>query len=110
MGIRSTVFFGAYFLTWQFSVGALQAQSVVMGYSGTGVSGTLRRVIEKEKLWQKRGLDVKAIYFGSGGVMSQAMVAGDILLSDSDVPAQLSPKVAGIARSAQSKSRRYLWM
>ncbi len=96
MGIRSTVFFGAYFLTWQLSVGALQAQPVVMGYSGTGVSGTLRRVIEKEKLWQKRGLDVKAIYFGSGGVMSQAMVAGDILLSDSDVPAQLSPKVAGI--------------
>ena len=96
MGIRSMVFFGAYFLTWQFSVGALQAQPVVMGYSGTGVSGTLRRVIEKEKLWQKRGLDVKAIYFGSGGVMSQAMVAGDIILSDSDVPAQLSPKVAGI--------------
>jgi NitT/TauT family transport system substrate-binding protein len=96
MGIRSTVFFGAYFLTWQFGVGALQAQPVVMGYSGTGVSGTLRRVIEKEKLWQKRGLDVKAIYFGSGGVMSQAMVAGDIILSDSDVPAQLSPKVAGI--------------
>jgi len=96
MGIRSTVFLGAYCLTWQFSVGALQAQPVVMGYSGTGVSGTLRRVIEKEKLWQKRGLDVKAIYFGSGGVMSQAMVAGDILLSDSDVPAQLVPKVAGI--------------
>ncbi len=96
MGIRSTVFFGGFFLTWQFSGGALQAEPVVMGYSGTGVSGTLRRVIEKEKLWQKRGLDVKAIYFGSGGVMSQAMVAGDILLSDSDVPAQLSPKVAGI--------------
>jgi NitT/TauT family transport system substrate-binding protein len=96
MGIRSTVFFGAYFLTCQFSVGALQAQPVVMGFSGTGVSGTLRRVIEKEKLWQKRGLDVKAIYFGSGGVMSQAMVAGEILLSDSDVPAQLVPKVAGI--------------
>ncbi len=96
MGIRSTFFLAAYCLTWQLSVGALQAQPVVMGYSGTGVSGTLRRVIEKEKLWQKRGLDVKAIYFGSGGVMSQAMVAGDILLSDSDVPAQLSPKVAGI--------------
>jgi ABC-type nitrate/sulfonate/bicarbonate transport system substrate-binding protein len=96
MGIRSAVVLVAHFLTWQFSAGALQAQPVVMGYSGTGVSGTLRRVIEKEKLWQKRGLDVKAIYFGSGGVMSQAMVAGDILLSDSDVPAQLSPKVAGI--------------
>ena len=95
MGIRAA-FLCAYFLTWQFSVGALQAQSVALGYSGTGVSGTLRRVIEKERLWQKRGLDVKAIYFGSGGVMAQAMVAGDIILSDSDVPAQLSPKVAGI--------------
>jgi NitT/TauT family transport system substrate-binding protein len=28
--------------------------------------------------------------------MSRAMIAGDILVSDSDVPAQLSPKVAGI--------------
>ena len=45
---------------------------------------------------QKRGLDVKAIYFNSGSVMSQAMVSGDIVVSDSDVPAQLSPKVAGI--------------
>ena len=96
MAIRSTVFFAACLLACQFSVGTLQAQSVVMGYSGTGVSGTLRRVIEKQKLWQKQGLDVKAIYFGSGSVMAQAMVAGDILLSDSDVPAQLSPKVAGI--------------
>jgi hypothetical protein len=28
-----------------------------MGYSGTGLNSTLRRVIEKEKLWQKRGLE-----------------------------------------------------
>jgi NitT/TauT family transport system substrate-binding protein len=76
--------------------GAVGAETVNMGYSGTGVSGTLRRVIEKEKLWQKRGLDVKPVYFNSGSIMSQAMIAGDVILSDSDVPAQLSPKVAGI--------------
>jgi len=78
------------------SDGALRAESVVLGYSGTGVSGTLRRVIGRERLWQKRGLDVKAIYFNSSTMMSQAMIAGDIVVSDSDVPALLSLKVAGI--------------
>ena len=73
-----------------------RAEPINLGYSGTGVSGTLRRVIEKEKLWQKRSLDVRPIYFGSGSVMSQAMIAGDVIVSDSDVPAQLSPKIAGI--------------
>jgi NitT/TauT family transport system substrate-binding protein len=96
MATRSRVFFLASLLACQFSAAALHAESVVMGYSGTGVSGTLRRVIQNEKLWQKHGIDVKAVYFGSGAVMAQSMVAGDILLSDSDVPAQLSPKVAGI--------------
>lgn len=78
------------------AAGTAGAETVNMGYSGTGVTGTLRSVIEKEKLWPKYGLDVKPIYFGSGNVMSQAMIGGNILLSDSDVPAQLSPKVAGI--------------
>jgi NitT/TauT family transport system substrate-binding protein len=76
--------------------GTTGAETVNMGYSGTGVSGTLRIVIQREKLWPKRGLDVKPIYFGSGSVMSQAMIGGDVIISDSDVPAQLSPKVAGI--------------
>jgi NitT/TauT family transport system substrate-binding protein len=84
------------FLACSLTAGAARAETVNMGYSGTGVSGTLRRVIEREKLWQKRGLDVKPIYFNSGSIMSQAMIAGDVILSDSDVPAQLSPKVAGI--------------
>jgi len=84
------------FLACSLPAGATRAETVNMGYSGTGVSGTLRRVIEREKLWQKRGLDVKPIYFNSGSIMSQAMIAGDVMLSDSDVPAQLSPKVAGI--------------
>jgi len=76
--------------------GMARAETILLGYSGTGVSGTLRRVIEREKLWQKRGLDVKPVYFNSGSLMSQAMIAGDIVVSDSDVPAQLSPAVAGI--------------
>jgi NitT/TauT family transport system substrate-binding protein len=84
------------FLACSLPAGAARAETVNLGYSGTGVSGTLRRVIEREKLWQKRGLDVKPIYFNSGSIMSQAMIAGDVIISDSDVPAQLSPKVAGI--------------
>lgn len=84
------------FLAWNLLPAMAWGESLILGYSGTGVSGTLRRVIEKERLWQKRGLDVKAIYFNSGSVMSQAMITGDIVVSDSDVPAQLSPKVAGI--------------
>lgn len=96
MSKRVVAVFGSFVLAWVFAPGAGRAEPIKLGYSGTGVSGTLRRVIEKEKLWQKRGLDVKAVYFNSGNVMSQAMVAGDIIVSDSDVPAQLSPKVAGI--------------
>ena len=83
-------------LAWPLSAAMVRAESVILGHSGTGISGTLRRVIEREKLWQKRGLEVKAIYFNSGSIMAQAMVTGDIAVSDSDVPAQLSPKVAGL--------------
>ena len=97
MRFKHRLALGIIILALNLSDGVVRAESVVLGYSGTGVSGTLRRVIERERLWQKRGLDVKAIYFNSGSLMSQAMVAGDIALSDSDVPAQLSPKVAGIA-------------
>jgi ABC-type nitrate/sulfonate/bicarbonate transport system substrate-binding protein len=93
---RLVVVWGAAILACSALGGTTGAETVNMGYSGTGVSGTLRLVIEKEKLWQKRGLDVKPIYFGSGSVMSQAMIGGDVIISDSDVPAQLSPKVAGI--------------
>lgn len=75
---------------------ALRAQSVVLGYSGTGLSSSLRDLIEKERLWPKRGLDVKSIYFNSGSLLAQAMVAGDIIFSDSDVPAQVNLKVSGI--------------
>jgi NitT/TauT family transport system substrate-binding protein len=83
-------------VVWLFCATTADAQSVYLGHSGVGISGTLRTLIEREKLFQKRGLDVKAIYFNSGSVMAQAMVAGDIMVSDSDVPAQLTPKISGI--------------
>ena len=54
-----------------------QSNSIVMGYSGSGITSDLRRVIEKEKLWDKHGVNVKAIYFNSGGVMTQAIAGGN---------------------------------
>ena len=78
-----------------FASGA-RAQQILMGYSGAGISTDLRRVIEKEKLWEKYGLNVKSIYFNSGGLLTQAMASGSIHISDSDVPAMLGLSVSGV--------------
>jgi ABC-type nitrate/sulfonate/bicarbonate transport system substrate-binding protein len=73
-----------------------QSQPIILGYSGSGVSSDLRRVIEKEKIWEKHGLNVKSVYFNSGSVLTQAMVGGNILTSDSGVPEMLSLPVSGV--------------
>ncbi|HEY7319138.1 MAG TPA: ABC transporter substrate-binding protein [Candidatus Binatia bacterium] len=73
-----------------------QSNSIIMGYSGAGISTDLRRVIEKAKLWDKYGVNVKAIYFNSGSVLTQAIAGGNINLSDSDVPAMLGLSVSGV--------------
>lgn len=96
MKIRSAAFCAAFLMAWQFGAGALQAQSVVLGYSGRGISTDLRRVMEKERVWAKHGLNVRSVYFTSGGVLSRAMAAGDISVSDSDVPAMLNLAVSGL--------------
>jgi hypothetical protein len=68
-----------------------------MGYSGLGIGADdLSRVMGKEKVWQKHGLDVKAIYFASGSLMAQAMMGGEIQTSDSDVPILLNVGVSGV--------------
>ena len=43
------------FAVWIFSAGLAfaQANSIIMGFSGAGISTDLRRVIEKENLWDK---------------------------------------------------------
>ena len=67
--MKWVLFAFVFFLTTQaVTMGWAQSQSLMMGYSGAGISSDLRRVIEKEKLWDKYGVNVKAIYFNSGGV------------------------------------------
>ena len=80
-----------------FSGRPAEGQALRMGYSGLGIGADdLSRVMEKEKIWQKHGLDVKAIYFASGSLMAQAMIGGEIQTSDSDVPTLLNVGVSGI--------------
>jgi ABC-type nitrate/sulfonate/bicarbonate transport system substrate-binding protein len=78
---------------------AAHAQNIItLGYSGgTGLSGDLRRVIERERIWEKHGLSVKAIYFNSGSLLAQAMAGGSITAADSDLPAMLNLAVSGVA-------------
>ncbi len=91
-----TAILGILSLPWCLTEPGAHAQSLVLGYSGTGVSSDLRRVIEKEGLWRKRGLEVKPIYFTSGSLTTKAMVTGDVSVADSDLPAQLNLAVSGL--------------
>ena len=75
--------------------GHAQTNNLMLGYSGTGISSDLRRVMEKEKTWEKYGLSVKSIYFNSGSVLTQAMLGGNIALSDSGVPEMMTLPVSG---------------
>jgi len=70
--------------------------NVILGYSGAGSTGNLRRIIERDKIWEKYGLNVKSVYFGNGGVLTQALVGGNIAGSDSEVPAMLNLAIAGV--------------
>jgi NitT/TauT family transport system substrate-binding protein len=73
-----------------------QPNQVVIGYSGTGITTDLRKVIDREHIWEKHNLSVKSVYFNSGSLMSQAMIGSSITASDSDVPAVMGLTVAGI--------------
>ena len=72
-----------------------QWNSLILGYSGSGISTDLRRVMDIEKIWEKHGLSVKSVYFNSGSVLTQAMIGGNIALSDSGVPEMLVLPVSG---------------
>ena len=73
------------------------AQPVVrLGYSGAGVAQSLYNVIKTAGLWQKYNLDVRPVYFNSGAVTAQALVGGDIDLTDSNIPTMLNLKAAGL--------------
>ncbi len=70
--------------------------SLKMGYSGAGVAQSLYNTIDRAGLWAKYNLDVKAIYFNSGALTVQALVGGDIDLTDSNIPTMLNLKAAGV--------------
>jgi NitT/TauT family transport system substrate-binding protein len=92
----TSVFCTLFFVVWLIGPASVQSQPIILGYSGSGISSDLRRVIEKEKIWEKHGLNVKSVYFNSGSVLTQAMVGGNILTSDSGVPEMLSLPVSGV--------------
>jgi NitT/TauT family transport system substrate-binding protein len=72
-----------------------QSNNLMLGYSGTGISTDLRRVMEKERIWEKYGLNVKSIYFNSGSILTQAMLGSNIIVSDSGVPEMMTLPVSG---------------
>ena len=73
------------------------AQPVVrLGYSGAGVAQSLYNVVKTAGLWQKYNLDVRPVYFNSGAVTAQALVGGDIDLTDSNIPTMLNLKASGL--------------
>ncbi|HEX9445266.1 MAG TPA: ABC transporter substrate-binding protein [Candidatus Binatia bacterium] len=97
MATRLAAWWIAVFLSgWSFPARAQVPTVIPLGYTGSGISTDLRRVMEKTKLWSKRGLDVRPVYFNSGTTLTQATLAGHVVASDSDIPAQLNLKVAGM--------------
>ena len=92
------LFFGLLLWTVPPRIVTAQLTNIILGHSGgAGLVSDLRRVIERDKIWEKYGLNVKAVYFNSGSVLTQAMAGGNIAVSDSDVPAMLNLSVSGVA-------------
>ncbi len=89
-------------LLWVISAASLATaqtslNNVILGHSGgAGSLGNLRRIIERDKLWEKYGLSVKSVYFSSGGILTQAMAGGNIAGSESEVPGMLNLAVSGV--------------
>ena len=72
--------------------------NVILGHSGgAGSLDILRRITERDKLWERYGLNVKSVYFNSGTVLIQAMAGGNIVGSESEIPGMVNLAVAGVA-------------
>src|SRR6476659_10383537 len=71
--------------------------NVILGHSGgAGSLNILRRILERDKIWEKYGLNVKSVYFNSGTVLIQAMAAGNIAGSEYEVPGMVNLAVSGV--------------
>ncbi|HWH80559.1 MAG TPA: ABC transporter substrate-binding protein [Candidatus Binatus sp.] len=95
MGIITVKYVAALGLSLIASAAYAQSNNLMLGYSGSGISSDLRRVMEKERIWEKNGLNVKSIYFNSGSILTQAMLGGNIVVSDSGVPEMMTLPVSG---------------
>jgi NitT/TauT family transport system substrate-binding protein len=74
-----------------------QGQPVLnMGFSGVGIGADLLKIIERNGLWRKHGLDVRVIYLSTGTLMAQTLSSGDIGISGFDTPAMLNLALAGV--------------
>jgi len=66
-----------------------------LGYSGAGIGADLLKVIDRNGLWRKNGIDIKAVYLSSGTLMAQTLSSGDIGIAGFDTPAMLNLALAG---------------
>ncbi len=66
-----------------------------MGFSGAGIGSDLLKVIGRNGLWRKHGIEVRTIYLSSGTLMAQTLSSGDIGIAGFDTPAMLNLALAG---------------
>src|SRR5262245_65507915 len=75
-----------------------QLHNVILGHSGgAGSLNNLRRILDRDKIWEKYGLSVRSVYFNSGTVLTQAMAGGNIAGFESEVPGMLDLAVSRVA-------------
>jgi len=83
------------FPSWGFSQGK-KLESIKIGYSGVGIAHDLLQIMGNKLIFEKHGLNAQSIYIGSGSLMNQAVVAGSIQFTTSDLPSQIQSALAGI--------------
>src|SRR5262249_16434249 len=83
------------FPSWGFSQGK-KLESIKIGYSGVGIAHDLLQIMGNKLIFEKHGLNAQSIYIGSGSLMNQAVVAGSIQFTTSDLPSQIQSALAGV--------------
>ncbi len=65
-------------------------------YNKMGIAHDLLKIMGNKLIFEKHGLNAQSIYIGSGSLMNQAVVAGSIQFTTSDLPSQIQSALAGI--------------
>ncbi len=71
-------------------------ERVQIGYSGIGIAHDLLKIMVNNQIFEKHGVGAQTIYIGSGSLMNQAVVAGSVNFTTSDLPSQIQAAIAGI--------------